>query len=261
MLEPAVRRIPLDRRVCVVREDRIDLRPERGAVVGPLIGLAVSVAVFVAVALFAADLSVTVLALMLIPGVILAPFSAMGFLYSVIGAAVVIERQKQSVRFQQGVLGLGLGTVELVPFWKVDRIEVEDCDLGGAKLPARPPLDLRAWEIVLVKTSGKRLPIGQVFAANAPELIDEGFDRALDAAEAIAAMTARPLVITAAVEEAPEQSAETAPALEDAPRNEAAGQDPRRDRPSGLSKAERAGGDASRPGRRAPRRGRWAGPP
>jgi len=85
-----VRRIPLDRRVCVVRQSRIDLRPERGALVWPLIGLAIGLALFAAVALFANDLSATALAAMLIPGVIIAPFSAMGLIYSIIGAAVVI---------------------------------------------------------------------------------------------------------------------------------------------------------------------------
>ncbi len=197
-----LRRIPLDRRVCVVREGRIDLRPERAAVVGPLIGLAISAALFVTIALLADELSAFALAAMLIPGLILAPFSAMGLVYSLIGAAVVVETKKQSLRFQQGVMGLGLGTVELVPFWKVERIEVADFELGEAasRLP-RPAFDLRAWEIVLVKTSGKRLPIGQVVSANAEELIDEGFGRALDAAEAIGALVAKPVVITAAVEE------------------------------------------------------------
>ncbi len=197
-----VKRIPLDRRVCVVREERIDLRPERGAVVGPLLGLAISVVLFVLVVLFANDLSVTVLALMLVPGVILAPFSAMGFVYSFIGAAVVVEKAKQSVRFQQGVMGLGIGTVELVPFWKVEQIEVEDFQLGEApsRLP-RPGFDLRAWDIVLVKASGKRLPIAQVVSGNSNDLIDEGFNRALDAAEAIGAMVGKPVVITAAIED------------------------------------------------------------
>jgi hypothetical protein len=196
------RRIPLDRRVLVVREDRIDLRPERGAVLWPLIGLAIGLALFAAVALFASSLSTTLLAIMLISGLVFAPLSAMGVIYSIIGAAVVVERKKQSVRFQQGVLGLGLGTYELVPFWKIERIEVADFPLGDApsNLP-RPAFDLRAWDIVLVKASGKRLSIAQVVAANKNDLLDEGFDRALDAAEAIAAMTDKSVVITAAVED------------------------------------------------------------
>lgn len=205
MSEP-VRRIPLDRRVLVIRQNRIDLRPERGAVVWPLLGLSIGLALFAGVALFAEDLSTTALAAMLIPGVIIAPFSAMGLIYSMIGAAMVIETKKQSVRFQQGVLGLGLGTVELVPFWKIERIEADDFPLGDApsRLP-RPAFDLRAWEIVLVKTSGKRLSIAQVVSANMEDLIDEGFDRALDAAEAIAAMVEKPVVITAAVEDEREE--------------------------------------------------------
>jgi hypothetical protein len=200
----ATRRIPLDRRVLVVREDRIDLRPERGAVLWPLIGLAIGLALFAAVALFAESLSATVLAIMLIAGLIFAPLSAMGVIYSIIGAAVVVERKKQSVRFQQGVLGLGLGTYELVPFWKIEHIEVADFPLGEApsNLP-RPAFDLRAWDIVLVKTSGKRLSIAQVVSANQEALLDEGFDRALDAAEAIAGMTDKSVVITAAVEDEP----------------------------------------------------------
>jgi hypothetical protein len=205
-----VRRIPLDRRVCVVREDRIDLRPERGAIVGPAFGLVIGAAIFTSIVLFAKDLPLWLLAMMLLAAVTVTPFSAMGFVYSFIGAAVVVETSKQSVRFQQGVMGLGIGTYELVPFWKIKHIEVEDYSLG--EVPPgriRPPLDLRAWDITLVKESGKRLPIGQVVSGNTNDLIDEGFDRALDAAEAIAAMVEKPVVITAQIESAAE--AEAAP--------------------------------------------------
>ncbi len=199
----ATRRIPLDRRVLVVREDRIDLRPERGAVLWPLIGLVIGLGFFATVALFADEpLSDGCSRSCSSPALVFAPLSAMGVIYSIIGAAVVVERKKQSVRFQQGVLGLGLGTYELVPFWKIEHIEVADFPLGDAPshLP-RPAFDLRAWDIVLVKTSGKRLSIAQVVAANQDDLLDEGFDRALDAAEAIAAMTDKSVAITAAVED------------------------------------------------------------
>src|SRR2546427_2591454 len=195
-------RIPLDRRVCIVQSDRIDLRPERAAIVGPTLGLINSAALFAAMAFWSNHLPLGPLAVMLLAAIILTPFSGMAFVYSLIGAAVVIEKRKQSVRFHQGVLGLGLGTYELVPFWKIERIEVEDFPLGevAPRVP-RPPLDLRAWDITLVKVSGKRLPVGQVVSANNNDLIDEGFDRALDAAEAIGAMVGKPVVITAAVEE------------------------------------------------------------
>jgi len=206
-MSTATRRIPLDRRVCVVREGRIDVRPERGAIIGPFLGLAISLSLFVAVALFASQLSAVALAAMLIPGLILGPLSGMGLVYSLVGAHVVVDARKQSVAFQQGVLGLGIGTAELVPFWKIERLEVCDLRLGeveGKGLP--PPLDLRAWDVVLVKTSGKELSIGQVLAANTPDLIDEGFDRALDAAEAVAKLVGKDVVITAAIEERAEGS-------------------------------------------------------
>ena len=124
----------------------------------------------------------------------------MGFVYSLIGAHVVVDARKQSVAFQQGVLGLGIGTVELVPFWKIERLEVCDLPLGEVEGKGPPPLDLRAWDVVLVKTSGKELSIGQVVAANTPDLIDEGFDRALDAAEAVAELVGKDVVITAEIE-------------------------------------------------------------
>lgn len=210
-MSDAVKRIPVDRRVLVVRPERIDLRPERAAVLFPLAGLLIAVALFAVVALFSDSLSVTALALILLPGLLLAPFSAMGLVYSVIGASVVVEKKKQSLRFQQGVLGLGIGTMELVPFWKIERFQVEDFPLGEVTPNGPPPiLDLRAWDIVLVKKSGKRMSIAQVMAANTPDLIDEGFGRALDAAEALAEMCESTVVITAAVEDEP--PAETQPA-------------------------------------------------
>jgi len=198
----AVRRIPLDRRVCVVRKGRIDVRPERAAVVGPLVGLATSLGLFASVGVFSGDLSALALAAMLVAGLILGPFSAVALLYSLLGANVVIDVKKQSAAFQQGVLGLGLGTAELVPFSEIDRLEVQDLPLGDAEGKGSPlPVDLRAWDVVLVKTGGKHLSIGQVIAASSPDLIDEGFDRAVDAAEAVAALVGKPAVITAAVEE------------------------------------------------------------
>ena len=207
-MSTATRRIPLDRRVCVVREGRIDVRPERGAIIGPFLGLVISLSLFVAVALFASQLSAVALAAMLVPGLILGPLSGMGFVYSLIGAHVVVDARKQSVAFQQGVLGLGIGTVELVPFWKIERLEVCDLPLGEVEGKGPPPpLDLRAWDVVLVKTSGKELSIGQVLAANTPDLIDEGFERALAIAEAIAELVGKDVVIKAEIEESAEAPA------------------------------------------------------
>jgi hypothetical protein len=205
----AVRRIPLDRRVCIVRDGRIDVRAERAAFVGPLVGLAISLGLFVSVGVFSGDLSAVALAAMLLPGLILGPFSAMALVYSLLGASVIIDARKQSATFQQGVLGLGLGTVELVPFWKIERLEVQDLPLGEVEAKRSPlPMDLRAWDVVLVKTSGEQRSIGQVIAASSPDLVDEGFDRAVDVAEAVGTLVGKATVITAAVEEPAAETAE-----------------------------------------------------
>ncbi|MBI1886046.1 MAG: hypothetical protein HYS09_07035, partial [Chloroflexi bacterium] len=71
----AVREIPLDRRVCVVREDSIDIRPSRGALLGPLAGLAAGVAVLSAVGLFLDRLPAAALAVLLILGLAVTPLS------------------------------------------------------------------------------------------------------------------------------------------------------------------------------------------
>jgi hypothetical protein len=60
--------------------------------------------------------------------------------------------------------------------------------MGEITIGGRAPFELRAWDIILVKVSGKRLPLAQVMAAANNDLVDEAWDRAIDAAEAISAM-------------------------------------------------------------------------
>jgi hypothetical protein len=72
--------------------------------------------------------------------------------------------------------------------------------MGEVAIGGRAPFELRAWDITLVKVSGKRLPIAQVMAPANNDLIDEAWDRAIDAAEAIAGMVGKPVVITADLE-------------------------------------------------------------
>ena len=216
-------RIPLDRRVCVVRPGRIDIRPSRGAIIGPLVGLLASVGSFILLAFLIPDLPTLLLALILIPGIIICPLSAMGLVYSLFGTDVIIDAGKQSARFQQGLLGLGLGTSELVPFWKIDHIAIDELEMGDAEVRALPPpFDFRAFDIVLAKGSGKRLSLGQALAPNEDDLVAEAFQRALAAAEAIAGLVGRPLRINvklegeeAGVEEGATQAA--SPAMRETP--------------------------------------------
>jgi hypothetical protein len=62
-MNPETRHIPLDRRVCVVQEGRIDIRPERAAIIGPFIGLLIASALFAGITC-SLTLSVYVLGLM-----------------------------------------------------------------------------------------------------------------------------------------------------------------------------------------------------
>ncbi|MFQ6019735.1 MAG: hypothetical protein ACE5KW_03165 [Dehalococcoidia bacterium] len=196
------KRIVLDRRLCVVRPGRIDVRPSPGALVFPTVGLLASACSFTVIALLLNDLPMLVLALLLVPGIIIFPLSAMGLVYSIFGTHVIVDAKKRSACFQQGLLGLGLGTVELVPFWKIDHIAIDDVSLGEAEMRAlRPPVNLRAFDVVLVKVSGKRLSLGQVITPNAYDLVVEGFDRAMDTAEAVASLVDKPLRINVELEE------------------------------------------------------------
>jgi hypothetical protein len=188
-----VRTIALDRRICVLREDRIDIRPSPGAVILPLAAMVVSIVCFAVIGLTINVLPVAALAALLIPNVLIFPLAAMGFVYSLIGAHVIIDRRKGSVTFQQGWIGLGLGTRELVPFEKIDHIALEETTLGEVESPWLAPVDVRVWDIVLVKRSEKRLSIGMVVMPAEPDLAQEGLSRARQAAAAIAALVGSPL--------------------------------------------------------------------
>jgi hypothetical protein len=188
-----VRSIALDRRICLVREDRIDIRPSPGAVILPLTAILVSIVCFVVIGLTINILPLVALALLLIPNVLIFPLAAMGLVYSLIGAHVIIDRRKGSVTFQQGWIGLGLGTRELVPFEKIDHIALEETTLGEAESPWLAPVDVRIWDIVLVKTNEKRLSIGMVIIPAEPDLAQEGLGRARQAAGAIAGLVEKPL--------------------------------------------------------------------
>jgi hypothetical protein len=119
---------------------------------------------------------------------VLVPFAGMGFVYSIYGANVVIDRRKQTALWQQGLFGMGVGTEELVPFAKIDRLEIEK--VGGA--PRRGPgQDFLQFELSLLKNSGKLLPVGQVTVP--PAYAEEGLSRIRDVAGAIAAFTGAPI--------------------------------------------------------------------
>jgi len=184
------REIDLHRRVCVITPDVVDIRPAKSAAFVPLIGFFLGVGCFLAV-LFLIDALPFALILLLMAGaILLVPFSGMGFVYSIYGANVVIDRRKRTAVWQQGLFGMGVGTQELVPFDKIERLEIEK--VGGA--PRRGPgQDFVQFEIVLLKVSGRRLELGQLTVP--PYLADDGLARARQVGDAVAGITGKPLEI------------------------------------------------------------------
>jgi hypothetical protein len=187
---PSKRIVYLNRRVAFIEPHRINVRPALAAALFPLFGLLLGIAAFVSILLWLDSLPFWLVVLLLLVAIITIPLAGIGFVYTIAGANVVFEKEKQSGVWQQGFLGMGVGTTELVPFWKIDEIRIEETT-SGRRWQGETE-DVAQFEIVLKKVSGKRLVIGDIVVAR--PMIREGLAEARDVAEAIAEMTGKPLV-------------------------------------------------------------------
>lgn len=187
--KPAKRIVYLNRRVAFIEPHRINVRPALAAALLPLMGFLLGVSAFVSILLWLDRIPFALALLLLVVAIVTIPLSGIGFVYTVAGADVVFEREKQSGIWQQGFLGMGVGTVELVPFWKIDQIRVEEVTRERQRGEVQ---DLAQLEIVLVKQSGKRLRVGDVIVARS--MVREGLADVTRVAEAIAEMTGKPLI-------------------------------------------------------------------
>jgi hypothetical protein len=186
---PAKRIIYLDRRVAFIEPDRINVRPALAAALFPLVWLLIGVASFVSIVLWLDAIPFPVVLLLLLIAIVSIPLAGIGFVYAVAGANVVFDRKKQSGVWQQGFLGMGVGTTELVPFWKIAEIRIEETTRARQRGEQQ---DLAQFEIVLVKVSGKHLKVGDVVRPRS--MVREGLAEARDVAAAIADMAGKPLV-------------------------------------------------------------------
>jgi len=181
---PERREIYLDRRVVTVTPDRIDVHPARSIVFLPLLTLLLGLAAFPAIFLWGDSMSVELRLLVTLGAVLLVPLSGIGLVYSIAGAHLVVERQKQSAVLQQGYLGMGVGTQELVPFWKIERINLKELtphDYRGHHE------DFAQYEVSILKLSGKEITVGLVTVARAEA--EKGKARAREVASLIAEMS------------------------------------------------------------------------
>ena len=186
---PGKRIVYLNRRVAFIEPDRVNVRPALAAALFPLFGLLLGIGAFVSIVLWLDSLPFVLILVLLVVAVVSIPLAGIGFVYTIAGANVVFERGKQSGIWQQGFLGMGVGTTELVPFWKIDQIRIEE--LTGERQRGQMQ-DVAQLEIVVMKVSGKRLAVGDIVVPRS--MVRQGLDDVRAVAEAIAEMTGKPLV-------------------------------------------------------------------
>jgi hypothetical protein len=186
---PERRIVYLNRRMAFIEPGRINVRPALAAALLPLLWLLLGIASAASILLWLDRLPFALTLLLLVTAVVSIPLAGIGFVYAIGGANVVFDRAKQSGVWQQGFLGMGVGTTELVPFQKINEIRIEETTGERQRGELQ---DVAQFEIVLVKVSGKRLKVGDIVVARS--MVREGLAEVRTVAEAIAEMTGRPLV-------------------------------------------------------------------
>jgi hypothetical protein len=151
-------RLLLNRAVATITPEHIEIRPDKVLVIGPLIGVLFGLACAAGIYLGRNDAPTWLLGLLLLGALVTLPFAGMSLVYTIAGAQIVVDRAKQSMVFQQGVLGLGVGTREVAPFWKIKELQISDLAEGMRG----PTEELAQWQLNLLKESGRTLPIASL---------------------------------------------------------------------------------------------------
>ena len=188
----APRTLYLHRRVVVIAPERIEIRPPRSAVIMPAIGVAVTAGLLALVGTSVDSLPFWTLPVILLVSVLLLPLSGMSLVYALLGASIVASGPGSNVSLKQRFLGLGIGSNELIPFWKIRELRIEDegrpVSRPDAELPSQ---EVAQWELILVKKSGTRHTLGGLTVPRERE--EEGLEIIMEVAEAFAALSAAPI--------------------------------------------------------------------
>ena len=188
----AERTLFLHRRVVNIKPNRIEIRPPRSAVIVPLFGVAVTAGLLALMGTSVDSIPFWLMGILLLFAVVLLPLSGISLVYALMGANIVADRGGQNVSMKQKFLVLGIGTNELIPFWKIRELLVEDegreIARAGGPLPAE---EIAQWQLVLVKKSGTRHVLGSVSAPRQHE--EEGLQQIFEVAEAFSALTEAPI--------------------------------------------------------------------
>ena len=180
----SVDRISLQRAVASVRDDVISVRPARIELVGALIELAIGGGAIVLLVLLFDRLPLAVMVTLLLLALVLGPVGVLGLVYGAVGVAFVMDRHARTARWQQGFLGMGIGTTDFVPFARITGVEVAgDFD---ETLPGGQRQDLVHWEVRLLRANDAALSVGTVLLPR--PLAGEGAERANRLASALAEM-------------------------------------------------------------------------
>ena len=151
----APRTVYLHRRVVRIAPERIELRPPRSAVIFPLLGVLLTAGLLSLLGTSVDSMPFWLLLMLLLFAVVLLPLSGISLVYALMGANIVADRGGQNVSLKQRFLGLGIGTNELIPFWKIRELLVEDegreIARAGGPLPAE---EIAQWQLVLSRRVG-----------------------------------------------------------------------------------------------------------
>jgi len=180
------REILLHRSMALISDDKVEIKSARSMVIIPALGLLIAGVAVAYLAIRGFDLPFWALIVILLTCLVLVPFSVMGLISAIVGADVIVDKDKNSATWQQGYLGMGIGTKELVPFEKIAYLEVTI--EGDQPDRWRDQTDaLRQFALTLVKKSGKRLTLAQVPVPAYGQA--DGMDRTLAVGNAIATLT------------------------------------------------------------------------
>jgi len=186
------REVILHRSVARIGDAKIEIKSARSTVVLPIVGLVISGLAMAWIGVSAGAPPLWLLVVVLLALLFVVPMSVMGLVSAVAGADIIIDARKGSATWQQGYLGMRIGTKELVPFAKIERIEVLVEGGEGDRWQGESD-DLRQFALWLVKKSGKRLRIAQVPVPAYGQ--EDGMDRVLAVGQAIGQLTGAPVTI------------------------------------------------------------------
>ena len=168
--------ISLHRSVAIITDQSISIKQGKSGLIFPIVELCAFIMSVLLLVIFIDTWSLGILACLLIFSSVIGPLALIGLINNVAGTSFLLEKSKYSARWQQGLLGLGIGTYELVPFDRIDhfcvRSDIDDLLAGGSRQ------DLVEFEILMVKDNDKKLSVARIiepreFVDNAKERINE----------------------------------------------------------------------------------------